>query len=266
MELGKRLKQARLELGLSQRQLCGEFITRNMLSLIENGAASPSVETLRYLAAQLGKPVSYFLEEETVTSPNQKRMEQVRLDFDAENYHAVVQQLESFVYPDATFQREAELLHCLSLLRLAEKMLSEGKKPYALELLEIAGKIGEKTPYYTKEMERQRLLLRAQLLPTELPVDDRELLLRAESALNDRNADEAHRYLQAAQIRSGLYWNYLMGETYLLNGDYAAAQTCLEAAWDHDPYECAVMLERCCREQEDYKGAYRYACFLREQG
>ena len=32
MELGEKLKQARLEAGLSQRQLCGEEITRNMLS------------------------------------------------------------------------------------------------------------------------------------------------------------------------------------------------------------------------------------------
>ena len=38
MELGEKLRQARLEAGLTQRQLCGDQITRNMLSLIENGA------------------------------------------------------------------------------------------------------------------------------------------------------------------------------------------------------------------------------------
>ena len=70
MELGKRIRQARLEAGLSQRQLCGEQITRNMLSQIENGSARPSMDTLRYLAAQLGKPIGYFLEEQAVTSPN----------------------------------------------------------------------------------------------------------------------------------------------------------------------------------------------------
>ena len=63
MELGQRLRQARLEAGLSQRQLCGEVITRNMLSQIENGSARPSMETLRYLASRLGKPISFFLEE-----------------------------------------------------------------------------------------------------------------------------------------------------------------------------------------------------------
>ena len=61
MEMGELLRQARLEAGLTQRELCGERITRNMLSQIENGAARPSMATLQYLADALGKPVSYFL-------------------------------------------------------------------------------------------------------------------------------------------------------------------------------------------------------------
>ena len=52
MELGQKLRLARQEAGLSQRQLCGEVITRNMLSQIENGSAKPSMETLRYLAGR----------------------------------------------------------------------------------------------------------------------------------------------------------------------------------------------------------------------
>ena len=32
MSLGEKLRQARMESGLSQRQLCGDEITRNMLS------------------------------------------------------------------------------------------------------------------------------------------------------------------------------------------------------------------------------------------
>ena len=78
MQLGEKIKQARLEAGLSQRQLCGEVITRNMLSLIENGSARPSMDTLAYFARQLGKPVSFFLEEDTVTSPNQDIMTRAR--------------------------------------------------------------------------------------------------------------------------------------------------------------------------------------------
>ena len=53
MTLGEKLKQARLDAGLSPRQLCGDVITRNMLSQIENGSARPSMATLSYLASRL---------------------------------------------------------------------------------------------------------------------------------------------------------------------------------------------------------------------
>ena len=69
MDLGGKILQARKEAGLSQRQLCGDVITRNMLSQIEHGTAKPSMETLKYLASRLGKPMSYFLEENLDTAP-----------------------------------------------------------------------------------------------------------------------------------------------------------------------------------------------------
>ena len=78
MTLGEKIKQARLEAGLSQRQLCGEEVTRNMLSQIENGSANPSMARLAYFAARLGKPVSYFLDEQAQLSPNQTALNKAR--------------------------------------------------------------------------------------------------------------------------------------------------------------------------------------------
>ncbi len=46
MGIGQQIRSARMEMGLSQRQLCGDVITRNMLSQIENGTATPSLATL----------------------------------------------------------------------------------------------------------------------------------------------------------------------------------------------------------------------------
>lgn len=63
MTMGEKLRAARLEAGLSQRQLCQGLITRNMLSQIENGSAKPSLPTLQALAARLDKHVQYFLED-----------------------------------------------------------------------------------------------------------------------------------------------------------------------------------------------------------
>lgn len=263
MDLGQKLKQARLEQGLSQRQLCGDAITRNMLSLIENGSASPSMDTLRYLAGRLGKTVSYFLDEDLLISPNQSVMEVARLAYEQGQYDQVIQTLKQYQAPDQIFDREEALLRSLALLGLAEEAISRGKGPYCLELLEKVAKIGPQTPYYTMDLERRRLLLRAQVAPTELLVDDLELLLRAESALNREKPEEAARYLEATQIRTGTHWNYLRGRAYLNAGDYGKARTCLEAAWEYDPKGCAAFLEQCCREQEDYKSAYHYACLLR---
>ena len=58
MTMGERLRRAREEAGLSQRQVCGDQITRNQLSQLEHDPVGPSVETLRYLAGQLGLPQS----------------------------------------------------------------------------------------------------------------------------------------------------------------------------------------------------------------
>lgn len=55
-ELGHRIKEARIAKKMTQSQVVGNFITRNMLSQIENGAALPSVRTLQYLADVLDAP------------------------------------------------------------------------------------------------------------------------------------------------------------------------------------------------------------------
>ena len=108
MELGEKLRLARLEAGLSQRALCGDEITRNMLSRIENGAARPSMKTLGCLAARLGKPVSYFLEEDTVCSPNQEIMTAVRQLFDGKDYAGAMQALAQYRAPDEIYDREKQ--------------------------------------------------------------------------------------------------------------------------------------------------------------
>ena len=96
MELGEKLRLARAEAGLSQRQLCEGIITRNMLSQIEHGTANPSMDTLKQLAARLGKPVSFFLEETAVLSPNQAIMARARELYDAGEYSRAASTLEGY--------------------------------------------------------------------------------------------------------------------------------------------------------------------------
>ena len=119
MHLGEKIRQARLEAGLSQRQLCGETITRNMLSQIENGSANPSMATLRFLAEGLGKSVSFFLQEEAVLSPNPALMQQARQAYAAKKYGDVLQLEQTYQGPDPLFDEEWHYLCALSALALA---------------------------------------------------------------------------------------------------------------------------------------------------
>lgn len=261
MELGEKLRQARLEAGLSQRQLCGDVITRNMLSLIENGSAKPSMETLKLLAARLGKSVSFFLEEDAVNSPNTALMEEARSRFDSGDAAGTVAALEDYRQPDAVYDREKRLLEVLSLLAMAEQAIGEGRYPYAVELL---AKSEMDAPYCGGELERRRLLLRGRLpgqrVSSRLPSLDEELLLRAEEALASGRRERARCLLDAAEDRTAPRWNLLRGQVYWEEKAFREAARCLHMAEDTYSKETAPLLERCYRELEDYKRAYEYAC------
>ena len=261
MELGQRLKTARLELGLSQRQLCGDVITRNMLSQIENGVARPSMDTLRYLAGELGKPLSFFLEEDAVMSPNQAVMAQVRGETDSKK---VLEILMEYRGPDEVFDREKELLQRLATLNLAEEVMGAGQTLYAADLLEDLGSLEE--GYCAKELERRRLLLLAQVKPQmleevcgKLPSLDEELMLRAEVALRQKHDDLAGALLDAVENRNA-GWNFLRGQVYLAKQDYRRALHCFQMAEGTHQTTIYPMMEQCARELQDYKLAYEYAC------
>ncbi len=196
MELGEKIKQARLEAGLSQRQLCGEEITRNMLSLIENGAAKPSMKTLTVLARRLGKPVSYFLDDNA---------------------------------PDPS-----DLTESAEALRQAEQALADGKHIYAAQLLEsvtspllrrekllLAARIPGADPIHICE---------------SLPSLDEELLLRAEAALASGQEGRCGRLLAAAENREAPRWNLLMGKLHMARENWAEAVEHLEKVEDPQPF------------------------------
>lgn len=61
MSIGEKIKKLRNNLGMTQSELCGDYITRNMLSQIENGIAKPSIDTVTYIADKLGVPAGFLL-------------------------------------------------------------------------------------------------------------------------------------------------------------------------------------------------------------
>lgn len=272
MELGDKLRLARQEAGLSQRQLCGERITRNMLSQIEHGAAKPSMATLRYLAERLGKTVSYFLDEDALVLPNYAAVERAREAFRAGKWDEIPVALADYQSPDPVFDEEWKLLVIHGSLFAAEEAIAAGKEPYAAEILAQAEELGSTAAYYTEALARRVCLLKGRLkgakldeLCNVLPSLDEELLLRAEAALKTGQWERCLRLLEAAEDRCSPRWNWLRGELHMAQEDFAGAAVCFRLA--EDAYGEAVIgkLEVCYREMGDYQRAYDYACRQRSR-
>ena len=190
MELGEKIRQARLSAGLTQRQLCGDEITRNMLSLIENSAAKPSMKTLMVLAERLGKPVSYFLDDRAQDFSDLQtsagNLHQARLALEAGKVRYAGQLLDAVTAPE--------------LLR--EKLLLAAKIPGA----DIAE------------------------LTAQLPCLDEELLLRAEAALASGNYPRCSALLSAAENQSSHIYYFLMGRLEFAQKNWTAAAEYLRQA------------------------------------
>ncbi len=220
MELGEKIRKARQEAGLSQRQLCGEEITRNMLSLIENGAARPSVKTLRYLSQRLGKPLSYFLEEQ------------------AEETTALLSSYVQLGKAEAALAQEKYIY--------AAQLLEQVTAPaFAREKLLLLGRIPGTSP--------------AQIC-AQLPSLDGELLLRAGAALEGKELSRCEALLAAVEGREDPRFWLLRGMLCYEQRNYAQALEALTRVEEAYPRQTLPLLEECCKALDDYRGAYAYAC------
>lgn len=257
MTLGEKLRQARVAAGLSQRQLCGQHMTRNQLSMLENNHAMPSLETLYYLAGQLGKPVSYFLEGE------QSRL----LESAAFNWNepeAALAVLATYM-PDGTVSDDViSLLQAMASLAAARQAIEAGQIPYAARLLsraaeqksrftqpDLAGAIAATQASLDGAGEENALL--AYLTPG--------LLALARVYLTQGKAEASLAVLALLPENQGAV---IRGKALHSLGRYAQALAVLK---DLPPSkDLLLLLEDCCQQQGDFQSAYGYARQLRTLG
>ena len=263
MELAQRIRQARLEAGLTQKQICGDTITRNMLSQIENGSATPSLATLQYLARQLGKSVSYLLGEPPQALTGTPQLAQAREAYRAGAFPQALSLLGQ-CQPDETVAEEWHLLQYLATLEQARREQSQGRIPNARRLLESLEEIHGL--YVSKALRLERLRLLALCGDTEpLPPDDLPLLLRARAALEAQEHDLAVLLLSAAQEQEDPQWQLLRGHADFARKLYATAAACYRRAEEAYPEEVIPLLETCYKELGDFQQAYVYAVKNRKE-
>lgn len=263
MTLGEKLKKARLEAGLSQKSLCGAQISRNMLSQIEHGTARPSMDTLRYLADKLGKPISFFLDEEDRFSPNLTCIRNARTAWQSGHWEKTLNILKEFRFPDDFLEGECHTLMALSLLAGAEYASKNGQRPYALELLQQLEPIP--VPYFQDIVDNRRFLLLAEMDESPdafppLPDLDRVLLSKARLALRRGDPIRAGNLLDGMDSRQSPVWSLLRGQVYCTLAQYSQAIDHLLLAEEAFPEKAIPLLEQCYRELGDFRHAYDYAC------
>ncbi|MHA1280750.1 MAG: helix-turn-helix domain-containing protein [Candidatus Helarchaeota archaeon] len=71
LAMGKLIRQAREEMGFSQRELASKIYRRQAaLSEMENGKMEPSASTLMSLSYHLNKPISYYFPDQFALEKN----------------------------------------------------------------------------------------------------------------------------------------------------------------------------------------------------
>lgn len=178
MALGDKLKQARIQAGLSQRQLCQGIVTRNMLSQMENGAANPSLATLSALAGRLGKPLGYFLEEQE--DPGHRFLTAAWACYEDGKMEDAWKNLEMMEKPQGLLFRDYALLSCLTCLELGDMALKNHQPHRAREAFSRVEALENQTgcPDY---LRTRRLLLQGKENPAAwnaLPSLDEILLAK----------------------------------------------------------------------------------------
>ena len=119
--LGERIKHLRKQKKMTLAELAGDRLTKGMLSLIENGKAQPSMESLRYIAERVGVEVSSLLDEGNI--------EELReLLFDIETEYKLI------FYPYDVKEKERIMKMFNKISKIKEQL--QGKKYEEIRLLD----------------------------------------------------------------------------------------------------------------------------------
>ena len=171
---------------------------------------------------------------------------------------ALEEALQTFREPDPVFFEEKQLLQFLLRLRSGEAALQEERLPLARELLTEA--LETEGLYITRHHRRRcRVLLTLAGGETAVESDEEALLARASLAEPERRLE----ILGASENPEDPRWQLLAAEALFSLERYEEAARLYEKS--PPDRQVWARLEVCCRELEDYKGAYEYACKLREE-
>ena len=284
MNIGERIRELRISKLMTQADLAGDHITRNMLSCIENGSANPSLSTIIYIAGRLGVPAGFLLAEQGDEMAYRKmsnlsNIKKAYTTGDVQSCRSLC--LSGCPEPDD----EISLLLANCDAEIAAEEFWSGRLRSSCRFFDEALSYAEKTIYstdaieaeirvYFRFMERISHTLYSDLLDEEkaLSVKSNSIISRYLDALDalDRGDTSVADTLIEELAQSGensFFEAHLQSKQLIVQKNYKQAQKALQQLL-HDSstplnkielYTVLGDLEICCRENEDYKNAYRFA-------
>lgn len=281
MNIGEKIKNLRMSKMMTQQELAGDFITRNMLSRIEHGAAQPSLPTVVYLAGRLNVPAGFLLAEEENEFLYQKirYMPNIRRAYQMGDYR-ICRELCETVLTES--DDEIALLMAECALGLAKEEFFAGNLHNACHWFDTALRDADKTAYHTGHIIAPTIVYFRYMrsISPSLSSYEAENLLPGERDFAAWQ-DIFCRYVlimeqpDHLQSRHSLDGNTVperqlalhVQATMLKNqGEYAAAYEVLERILADEQAPVPVLLysvlqdmELCCKALDNYKGAYEHS-------
>jgi len=165
--LGRRIKEARLAKKMTQSEVVGNFITRNMLSQIESGTAAPSIRTLEYLSQVLEIPVDQLMlpDEKTkeisvcLTDSVSENYLKLKQEFLQEKYENVLQKIKEFLQETHSYYDEGCAIYARCCLKCSISASQDGDFRRALELAKEASRYAQTGCLASRDIKTQALLL-----------------------------------------------------------------------------------------------------------
>lgn len=156
--LGKKIKEARIAKKMTQNEVVGNFITRNMLSQIESGTANPSIKTLKYLSNVLNIPLNQLISDsgqESTSEPLQKLLCVKKL-FQEQKYEKLIECAKD--YPSELSDEFSALL-TRSYLELAKKAEQNDNNQKASKYVSLALEYADRGLYANSVIKSEAVLL-----------------------------------------------------------------------------------------------------------
>lgn len=281
MTIGEKIKKLRTDKLMSQTELAGGEITRNMLSQIEHGSATPSLNTVNYIAARLNVSPGFLLADEDDEQLYLKHAEisNVKKAYTAGNFALCYDMCKNCQWRDD----ELTLILAKCALRVGVEEFSKGELHIALEMLDEALELCGKTIYDTDMIssEARAYFEYMELISPTLASNGEDpariILLYDEFSVYSGIICESEGYgwsevshLEERRKRlsaDGSYALHVEARLLMENGEYGKALELLHRLLYSESYELPEPmlyfvfcdLEICCKETDDFKGAYEHS-------